>query len=230
MSEEPRSSMWDLAGSAGCRAGGTWPVLADIHQHVSLAAQMGCQMQLDSPRSTRPPRVTVGATGVTGVPDLNAFGLPPLQRAVNLCTTQSVQEALYQAGLHQQQAAGLGLPPLQSVHAALRQAEVLQQAGLQAEVQAKLQAGLQVRVPTGIQQAVTVYSPEAGRDTISGTIPQLQLSGGVGGGFGGVGGDSVAFGASPSRLKDADMELDESEESYEGQQNYEVYPAPQHTL
>ena len=106
MSEEPRSSMWDLAGSAGCRAGGTWPVLADIHQHISLAAQMGCQMQLDSPRSTRPPRVTVGATGVTGVPDLNAFGLPPLQRAVNLCTTQSVQEALYQAGLHQQQAAG----------------------------------------------------------------------------------------------------------------------------
>ena len=97
MSEEPRSSMWDLAGSAGCRAGGTWPVLADIHQHVSLAAQMGCQMQLHSPRSTRPPRVTVGATGVTGVPDLNAFGLPPLQRAVNLCTTQSVQQVLHHA-------------------------------------------------------------------------------------------------------------------------------------
>ena len=213
--EEPRSSMWDLAGSAG-RAGGTmWPVLADIHQ-VSLAAQMGCQMQLDSPRSIRPPRVTVGATGVTGVPDLNAFGLPPLHSAVDLCTTQSVQEALHQAGLHQQQAAGLGLPPLQSVHAALLQAEVLQQAGLQAEVQAKLQAGLQVGVqagvPAGIQQAVE----------ISGTISQLQLSGGVGGGFGGACGNGAALGASTSRLKDADMELDESEESYEGPQNYEV--------
>ena len=232
--EEPRSSMWDLAGSAG-RAGTMWPVLADIHQ-VSLAAQMGCQMQLDSPRSIRPPRVTVGATGVTGVPDLNAFGLPPLHSAVDLCTTQSVQVALHQAGLHQQQAAGLGLPPLQSVHAALLQAEVLQQAGLQQEVQARLQGGLQVGVPVqpavGIQQAVAIYSPEAGRDTNSGTISQQQLSvgvGGMGGGFGGMGGDGTALGASPSRLKDADMELDESEESYEGQQNYEVCPPPQHT-
>ena len=220
--EEPRSSMWDLAGSAG-RAGGTmWPVLADIHQ-VSLAAQMGCQMQLDSPRSIRPPRVTVGATGVTGVPDLNTFGLPPLHSAVDLCTTQSVQEALHQAGLHQQQAAGLGLPPLQSVHAALLQAEVLQQAGLQAEVQAKLQAGLQVGlqtgVPAGIQQAVPLYSPDTNSGTISGTISQLQLSGGGGGGFGGACGNSRA---TTSRLKDADMELDESEESYEGPQNYEV--------
>ena len=232
--EEPRSSMWDLAGSAG-RAGTMWPVLADIHQ-VSLAAQMGCQMQLDSPRSIRPPRVTVGATGVTGVPDLNAFGLPPLHSAVDLCTTQSVQVALHQAGLHQQQAAGLGLPPLQSVHAALLQAEVLQQAGLQQEVQARLQGGLQVGVPVqpavGIQQAVAIYSPEAGRDTNSGTISQQQLSvgvGGMGGGFGGMGGDGTALGASPSRLKDADMELDESEESYEGQQNYEVCSPPQHT-
>lgn len=204
--------MWDLAGSAGRTGGTMWPVLANINQ-VNLAAQMGCQMQLDSPCSIRPPRVTVGATSVTGVPDVNAFGLPPLHSAVDLCTTQSVQEALYQAGLHQQQAAGLGLPPLQSVHAALLQAEVLQQA----EVQAKLQAGLQVEVQTGvragIQQAVAVYSPD--------TISQLQFSGGVDG-VGGVGGNGAALGASTSCLKDADMELDESEESHEGPQNYEV--------
>lgn len=182
---ESRGSMWDLTGSAG---GTMWPVLADTHQ-VSLATQMGSQMQLDSPHSIRPPSITVGAVGVAGVPDLNGFGIPPLPSQVDLCTTQSVQQVLHHAALQQQHhhQLGVGLPPLQSVHAALRQAEALQQ---QAEMQAGLQAGRQAAVPAGIQQAVAMCSPEAGVDsTNSGTMActMSQISAGVGG-VGGVGG------------------------------------------
>jgi len=172
--EEPRNSMWDSAAAG--RAGTLWPVLADVNQ-LNLATQL----QLDSPRSVRPPRVTVGATGV---PDLNGFVLPPLQ---------SVQVALQQAGLHQHQA-GLQLPPLQSVQVALQQAEALQQAG---------------------QQAVGVHSLEDERSNAQSQLSPLSDVG------------HMAGEASASHLKDMgadmshDMELDESEESYEGQQNYE---------
>lgn len=238
---EPRGSMWDLTGSAGCTM---WPVLADTHQ-VSLATQMGSQMQLDSPHSIRPPNITVGAVSVAGVPDLNGFGVPPLPSQVDLCTTQSVKEVLHHATLQQLE---VKLPSLQSVHAALRQAEALKQ---HAEMQAGLQAGRQAAVSAGIQQAVAVCSPEVGfENTHSGTMAYTmsQISAGVGGmggvggdsgGVGGVGGDSgglggvgelgpKALGYSQSDVQDANMEHDRSDESYEGKRNYGVYPQPTH--